>query len=161
MSFCSVVPRNRYLPIRFCKGNRFPPAYILNNANLPFWNAGKIKIVQKFDICTERFPPSFFFTKNILLRNFLEEFSTLLMPPFSYNSWLRFLLSVLVFLSCALDVGYWIGVETKKREFCTPLKLTKSPDVWLKFPTPFWNETPCWWSNEKVSCEESFCYWIN
>lgn len=79
-------------------------------------------------------------TNTTYFLNSPEDFSTVLMDPFSNN---YFLLLVLVFLSCALDLGFKPGVESKEKEFCTSLQLTKFIDLWLKVSTPEMRQPPC------------------
>lgn len=87
---------------------------------------------------------SFFLLKTyfsgISLRYFLPSW----WPPFPTIPWFHFLLSVLVFLLCALNLGFWQGVELKEKEFCTPLQLTISPDVWVKISNSLlkWDSLP-------------------
>ena len=79
-------------------------------------------------------------TNTTYFLNSPEDFSTVLMDPFSNN---YFLLLMLVFLSCALDLGFRTGVESKEKEFYTSLQLTKFIDLWLEVSTPEMRQPSC------------------
>lgn len=82
-------------------------------------------------------------TNTTYFLNSPEDFSTVLMDPFSNNYLILFSIASACVLSCALDLRFRPGVESKEKEFCTSLQLTKFIDLWLKVSTPEMRQPPC------------------